>query len=543
MIMKNGKKVLIFIISILVILLVVVNIILYMYMNGSAKKVKEQLDLGQQYLLSMEYEEAIAAFEIAIELEPKNTEAYLGMAEAYIAMGELEKAVKILKRGYRETGDEELKELLDELEQELNREPAELNIVQIDTSEFPNITVYFSLEDLEGNFISDLQPQQVQVLESDSDKEWVEMTGSLKLSENDVSKRSVAMVMDVSGSMDNSIGQLCMAAQELLKQMQGGGYYVSLTTFDNNWNTLIDYTNDISAVSNQLNGLHTGGGTALYDTLENSLYQALNQQGQKYVLAFTDGEDNGSSISKEELISLAEYYHVPIYIIASMNQAYWTQDMEEIAKESGGEFYAISSMNDLYDIYYEIFQLQENLYSFRYTTKQSDSECGIRVVYKSKQYDGESESDFISQKPIKRERVNNYAITDVQSSSSLQGYDLDNAFDSNEDTMWVEGVRGNGIGEYISISLDEAHELNGITIRNGNWKSRDDYEKNNRVKMIQITFSDGSQRQFELEDNFYEPCQVNFINPARTNSLKIEIMDVYEGTTYQNTCITDISIN
>ena len=141
MIMKNGKKVLIFIISILVILLVVVNIILYMYMNGSAKKVKEQLDLGQQYLLSMEYEEAIAAFEIAIELEPKNTEAYLGMAEAYIAMGELEKAVKILKRGYRETGDEELKELLDELEQELNREPAELNIVQIDTSEFPNITV------------------------------------------------------------------------------------------------------------------------------------------------------------------------------------------------------------------------------------------------------------------------------------------------------------------------------------------------------------------------------------------------------------------
>ena len=109
--------------------------------------------------------------------------------------------------------------------------------------------------------------------------------------------------------------------------------------------------------------------------------------------------------------------------------------------------------------------------------------------------------------------------------------------------MWVEGVRGNGIGEYISISLDEAHELNGITIRNGNWKSRDDYEKNNRVKMIQITFSDGSQRQFELEDNFYEPCQVNFINPVRTNSLKIEIMDVYEGTTYQNTCITDISIN
>lgn len=541
--MKNGKKVLIFIISILVLLLIAINIFLYLYKDNVSKRVSEQLELGQQYLLDMDYEQSIAAYEVVIELEPKNTEAYFGMAEAYVAMGEPQKAVKILKRGYRETGDEEMKELYEELESELNREQSDLNIVQIDTGDFPNITVYFSLEDLEGNFIRDIQPQQIQVLESNVDKEWVEVTGSLNFSEKDVSKRSVEMVMDISGSMDNSIAQLCKAAQELLNQMQGGNYYVSLTVFDDRWETLVDYTNNISAVSNELNNLYTGGGTALYDTLENSLYQAINQQGQKYILAFTDGEDNSSSITKDELISLANYYHVPIYIIMAMNQTYWTQDMEEIARESGGEFYAISSIDELYDIYYDIFQFQENLYSFRYTTEQVDSECGIRVVFKSRQYDGESESEFISQKPIKRERVSNSSIIETEASSALQGYPLENAFDSKEDTMWVEGVRGNGIGEYIYISLDEAHELNGISVSNGNRNSSDDYEKYSRIKTIQVTFSDGSQRQFELEDNYYEPCQVNFINPVKTDSLKIEIIEVYEGTTYQNTCIADISIN
>ena len=96
--MKKGKKILIFIISIIVILLVVINVLLYLYMNSPEQKAIKQVDLGQKYLLSLDYEQAIAAFEIAIELEPKNVDAYLGMADAYVAMGEPARAIKILKK-------------------------------------------------------------------------------------------------------------------------------------------------------------------------------------------------------------------------------------------------------------------------------------------------------------------------------------------------------------------------------------------------------------------------------------------------------------
>lgn len=540
--MKNGKKILLFIISILVILLAVVNVFLYLHVTSPMQQVGKQLDLGQQYLLNLEYEEAVAAFEIVIEIEPKNVDAYMGMAEAYIGMGKTDKAIQILKRGYRETGDEDLGDLLEQLEAEQNREKADVRIVQIDTGEFPNIAVYFSVEDEDGNFIEDVQPRQVQVLEEYTN-EWVAQEGNLQLSgQESVSKRSVAMVVDVSGSMEGSLEQLCDAAQELLNQMQGGGYYVSLTAFDNTWNTLVDYTDNLSTVSASLDGLYAGGGTALYDTLENSLYEAVNQQGQKYILAFTDGADGSSSITKDELISLANYYHIPIYIIAALGQGY-EQDMEEIARESGGAFYAISSINDLYNIYFEIFQMQEKLYTFRYTTKQSNTECGLRVVYNSDRSDGEAENSFISQKPIRRERVGNQMISSVRASSQTEENPVENAFDSREATMWTEGVWGNGIGETIEITLDADHKVNGLTIYNGNRASHDLYEKYGRVKTIQVTFSDGSQRQYEIADNFYTSSQVNFINPIQTDTLKIEILEVYEGTTYQDTCIADININ
>ena len=190
-----------------------------------------------------------------------------------------------------------------------------------------------------------------------------------------------------------------------------------------------------------------------------------------------------------------------------------------------------------------LFRSQENLYTFHYTTKQSDTECGLRIVYNSDRADGEAENSFISQKPIRRERVGNQMITSVRASSQMEEYPVEYVFDSREDTMWTEGVWGNGIGETIEITLDEAHKVNGLTLYNGNRISHDLYEKYGRVKTIRITFSDGSQRQYEVADDYYTSAQVNFINPIQTSTLKIEILEVYEGTTYQNTCITDININ
>ena len=213
--MKKGKKILIFIVSIMVILLITVNGFFVYYLNSPSMKAKEQLELAQNYLLDLEYEQAVAAFDLVIELDPKNTDAYLGLAEAYLQLGKPEKALKTLQRGYDETEDEIFWDMIKEL--------TDLNIVQIDTTQYPNITVYFSLQDLYGNYIQDVSQEQIKVLEAENE-EWKEVTGNMRVTESNHSmQQSVAFVMDVSGSMDGLIDEEAQAAQSLLEEMKRNG--------------------------------------------------------------------------------------------------------------------------------------------------------------------------------------------------------------------------------------------------------------------------------------------------------------------------------
>ena len=59
----------------------------------------EQLEMGARYLAELDYENAIAAYEAAIAIDPKNVEAYIGLADVYIAMGEPENAQEVLAEG------------------------------------------------------------------------------------------------------------------------------------------------------------------------------------------------------------------------------------------------------------------------------------------------------------------------------------------------------------------------------------------------------------------------------------------------------------
>ena len=77
--------------------------------TSEARRYTEQMELGEKYLAELEYESAIVAYMAAIEIEPKNAEAYLGM-------GETDKAIETLEESIRQTDSEELKSMLDKIQ-------------------------------------------------------------------------------------------------------------------------------------------------------------------------------------------------------------------------------------------------------------------------------------------------------------------------------------------------------------------------------------------------------------------------------------------
>ena len=86
-------------ISIIVVLLVVIGIITTMTVSGNSntKAVLKQLSLGEKYLSELDYEKAVVAYNKVIEIEPRNLQAYLGLAEAYEGLDQTENAIAALE--------------------------------------------------------------------------------------------------------------------------------------------------------------------------------------------------------------------------------------------------------------------------------------------------------------------------------------------------------------------------------------------------------------------------------------------------------------
>ncbi len=106
------------IIGIAAVLIVLAGAMIFIFGGSSAKKLQKQLDLGQKYLEEMNYEEAVVAFQAAIEIDPMSVDAYLGLVEVYIRTGEFDTALEYARNGYEATGAERLKEKMEMIESE-----------------------------------------------------------------------------------------------------------------------------------------------------------------------------------------------------------------------------------------------------------------------------------------------------------------------------------------------------------------------------------------------------------------------------------------
>ena len=124
---------------------------------GGGATWQEQYDLGVKYLSEGNYEEAVIAFTAAIEIDPKQPDAYEKAAEAYQAMGDEEAAKAILEQGLEATGDEGLQALLDELNQperplgDLPTEPVEIPVTLDGTLILRDFTCVFDPEAAKAN--------------------------------------------------------------------------------------------------------------------------------------------------------------------------------------------------------------------------------------------------------------------------------------------------------------------------------------------------------------------------------------------------------
>lgn len=150
-------------------------------------------------------------------------------------------------------------------------------------------------------------------------------------------------------------------------------------------------------------------------------------------------------------------------------------------------------------------------------------------------------------------------VCEVEATSELanQGsinYSASNLRAASRNSVWAEGVEGNGIGESIFVKQmyagtgDVEFTISDICIVNGYAQNETKWQENGRVKSLELYYQDEYMGLITLEDTMnpqfidVRPVQMKVGNGLDSN-FRFEIAEVYEGTKYEDTCLTGILID
>jgi len=151
---------------------------------------------------------------------------------------------------------------------------------------------------------------------------------------------------------------------------------------------------------------------------------------------------------------------------------------------------------------------------------------------------------------------------EVRASSTLRNdkhinYLANNVVDNIRSNSWVEGVEGDGIGEWIELSRQylcyegdtDGGKLGEICIVTGYANNEKLWKENNRVKTLLMYINNKPYKYIELEDTIKPQFftvwdnETYELEPSEKIKLKFEIVEIYEGTKYDDTAITYLDVD
>ncbi len=179
------------------------------------------------------------------------------------------------------------------------------------------------------------------------------------------------MVMDHSGSMgDNRAKEVQTAVDNFLDLSKKKDDYIALVKYDDSVGVECALTNNIADLKSkfQRDGLGKfGRQTATLDGIEAGIKQVSNAKKglERIVVVFTDGQDNKSKISKDEIINLARKHDVMICAI-DYGVSIQEQFLESIAQATNGTYHHIYKAGEFNLVFRDIYQRLEKYYEIEY---------------------------------------------------------------------------------------------------------------------------------------------------------------------------------
>jgi GWxTD domain-containing protein len=129
--------------------------------------------------------------------------------------------------------------------------------------------------------------------------------------------------------------------------------------------TEVGFTDRRSEIERALAGLVARGGTRLYDAVATAAASFGEQPGQRTLVLFTDGRDEGSRLDLVAAVAAARRHRVTIFVLApagGFSDRAARREIERLAEESGGRAWLLDDLEQLDGVYRTIAELLAGRY-------------------------------------------------------------------------------------------------------------------------------------------------------------------------------------
>jgi len=243
--------------------------------------------------------------------------------------------------------------------------------------------------DRQGRFVSDLSERDFEVYEDGARQ-------SIRLFKHEDVPVTVGLVVDHSGSMRTKLTEVIAATRTFVKSSNPEDQ-MFVVNFNEKVSlglpAAIPYTGSADELEQAIWRAPAAGMTALYDAIVAGLQRTREgQRDRKALVVISDGGDNASKASLQQVLKLAEESSAMIYAIGIFDEEdpdRNTRALTRLARATGGEVFFPGQLNEVVEICEGIARDIRNQYTIGYVstnTTQNGAYRAIRVTARAKDH-------------------------------------------------------------------------------------------------------------------------------------------------------------
>jgi VWFA-related protein len=206
---------------------------------------------------------------------------------------------------------------------------------------------------------------------------------------------TLGLLIDTSGSEQNTLGAEQDAAVQFLTRVMRKGDLTMVISFDTDSNLLADFTDDLPRLDRairrtQINSPGAQGplagnlaGTVFYDAVYLAAHDKLAEEaGRKALIILTDAQDEGSKVSVQDAIEAAQRTDTVVHLLLIADPRFGGNEgvARKLTDETGGRTIVVRNEKDLGKAFDQISEELRSQYTLGYYSTNSARDGSYRKI-------------------------------------------------------------------------------------------------------------------------------------------------------------------